>query len=537
MARKCHAPQAGSNLLETAIKFLIAARDGPVFAQEGKSIMPQSSLHSPQVSGAAYIRYSSSMQDDSFSLEAQLRQIKARAALEGIEIVKIYSDPATSAYKNKYRPGISQMLDDARTGQFDILYVHKVDRLARRLEWSIEIVKQLQKEDVTLKAVEQNFDLATPEGKLMFHLLGSLGEFYSDNLSKETHKGKYERARQGYHNGWVPWGYRSEKVGDHKLAIPEPGLVPVVKQVFERYATGLYYDQEMADWLNGQGYRTKFKRPFTKDALRDMLQNPFYKGYILYRGTYAKNGKTRRKQDGELVKGLHTALVDEELFDKCQKIRAERRRQQNSNQTTRRVYLLSGIITCKECGRRMRAQSAHSCRYYRESARFSGIECQQHGKSVKADEVESRISELMESLVLPENWQASLQEILNTRKDEIDPQKEKARIKGEIRRMREAYKRGLYESDEHAFWREIEGLQSQLDALEQLTPHEMRQAGFVLENLQLAWRAATMEEKQELCQIILKQVEYDFETGKVERVVPKAEYEVLFGMIDGNTER
>jgi len=472
------------------------------------------------------------MQDESFSLEAQLRQIKARAAMEGVEIVKVYADPAMSAYKNRFRPGIAEMLEDSRKDLFDTLYVHKVDRLARRLEWSLEIVNKLRLQDVTLKAVEQNFDLSTPEGKLMFHLLSSLGEFYSDNLSKETNKGKYERARQGYHNGWVPWGYRSEKVGDHKLAIPELGLAPVVQQVFERYATGLYYDQEMADWLNSQGFRTKFKHPFTKDALRDMLQNPFYKGYVLYRGTYAQTGRSRRKQDGEVVKGLHTPLIDEELFDKCQKIRAERRRQSNSNQTTRRVYLLSGIISCAECGRRLRAQSAVSGRYYREASRFSGIECQQHGKSVRADVVETKISELMENLVLPKNWQAALQEILATKSDELDPTKEKARLKSEIRRMREAYKRGLYEDDEHTFWREVEGLQAQLDALEQLTPHEMRQAGLVLASLQSAWRAATMDEKAELCQIILKQVVYDFKSGEIVKVVPKAEYEVLFGMMD-----
>jgi hypothetical protein len=143
----------------------------------------------------------------------------------------------------------------------------------------------------------------------------------------------------------------------------------------------------------------------------------------------------------------------------------------------------------------------------------------------------------MENLVLPENWQAALQEILSTKKDEIDPQKEKARLKSEIRRMREAYKRGLYEDDEHTFWRDVEALQAQLDALEQLTPHEMHQAGLVLASLQSAWRAATMEEKAELCQIILKQVEYDFGTGKIEKVTPKAEYEVLFRMMDGNTER
>jgi hypothetical protein len=40
-----------------------------------------------------------------------------------------------------------------------------------------------------------------------------------------------------------------------------------------------------------------------------------------------------------------------------------------------------------------------------------------------------------------------------------------------------------------------------------------------------------MEEKAELCQIILKQVFYDFKSGEIVKVVPKAEYEVLFGMV------
>ena len=52
------------------------------------------------------------------------------------------------------------------------------------------------------------------------------------------------------------------------------------------------------------------------------------------------------------------------------------------------------------------------------------------------------------------------------------------------KRRREAYKRGRYKNDEHAFWREIERLQSQLDALEQFTPREVHQAEIALVNLQ-----------------------------------------------------
>ena len=59
--------------------------------------------------GAAYIRFSSEMQSDSFSLDAQLRQIKEQAERDHVTIVKVNSDPAKSAYRKKFRPGINAM--------------------------------------------------------------------------------------------------------------------------------------------------------------------------------------------------------------------------------------------------------------------------------------------------------------------------------------------------------------------------------------------------------------------------------------------
>ena len=172
--------------------------------------------------GAAYIRYSSRMQEESLSLDAQIRQIKTLAQVDGVEIVQIYTDEASSAYKNKLRPGSAQMLEDGKQQKFSIVYVYKLDRLSRRLEWSIEVINKLIRYGIEFKTVEQKFDLSTPEEKFMFHILGSLGELYSDNLSRETHKSKYERAKHGYHNGWTSWGYVSQKIGDHQLAIPDP---------------------------------------------------------------------------------------------------------------------------------------------------------------------------------------------------------------------------------------------------------------------------------------------------------------------------
>ena len=69
---------------------------------------------SPRIPGAAYIRYSSEMQSDSFSLDAQLRQIKEQAERDKVEIVKVYADPAQSAYHKKFRPGVNDMREAAR---------------------------------------------------------------------------------------------------------------------------------------------------------------------------------------------------------------------------------------------------------------------------------------------------------------------------------------------------------------------------------------------------------------------------------------
>ncbi len=74
------------------------------------------------LSGAAYIRYSSEMQSDSFSLDAQLHQIREQAERDKVKIVKVFSDPAQSAYSKKFRPEINAMREAARRGEFNVLY-------------------------------------------------------------------------------------------------------------------------------------------------------------------------------------------------------------------------------------------------------------------------------------------------------------------------------------------------------------------------------------------------------------------------------
>lgn len=221
----------------------------------------------------------------------------------------------------------------------------------------------------------------------------STAELYLDNLSAETPKGKRARAQAGLWNGDPPYGYRRVPTGErrkgkvvYKLEIDEREA-EAVRLAFRSYATGAYTDQQIADLLNGRGYRTRGhwgSRPWTKDSVRPMLTNHTYLGLVKYR-------VAPRKKEYSLYPGKHQAILDEETFEKCQEVRAKMARQRRTENQYRKVYPLAGLALCDECGFPLRAQTSTSIgvRYYLDGARFRGRECSQ--KMTRADVVEGTL--------------------------------------------------------------------------------------------------------------------------------------------------
>jgi len=497
--------------------------------------MSISSSDTAQLPAAAYLRYSSKMQDNSLSLEAQERIIRRRAEQDGNVIVVVFADKAQSAYRNKNRPVLNRALESAKQGKFKILYVHKVDRLSRRLQWTFEILKTLEKYGVQVIFVEQNYDRNTADGKLHFNMTGLLAEFYSDNLSQETHKGKYQLAIQGYHNGMFPWGY--EKVlGEEKKRVgrPTPHLKNVVHDLFSRYAAGIYSDQQMADWLNQQGYRRSKNRLFTKDNLRGFLQNIYYAGKIHYRGAKLNFiGKNYRNIPGELFDGKHEAIISMALFDRCQAVRAERRNKVPTRQKTRHIYFVNSIIDCAHCGRSMRAQSSRVHRYYREASKAKGYtDCLMLEKSVRAEVIDAQIAQIMKLLRLPDNWEEAVKSLLHRKKDTLDPETERTRIRKELRDMRELKRRGMYDGEEHVFWRDVEALQEKLSRLKVIKKPVINRAAETLLDIQAAWEQATRQEREELVKLLLKKVGCDIQQSRIAWIKPNPEFDPLFQLID-----
>ena len=123
-----------------------------------------------------YARVSTSSQ----SLENQIEQLKAA----GCE--KIFSEKRSGKNASD-REQFKIMKNFIREG--DVLFVTKLDRLARSVIDLHEFAKYLENKDVNLKVLNQNIDTTSPVGRLLFTMLGAIAEFERDLINERVREG------------------------------------------------------------------------------------------------------------------------------------------------------------------------------------------------------------------------------------------------------------------------------------------------------------------------------------------------------------
>lgn len=124
----------------------------------------------------------------------------------------------------------------------------------------------------------------------------------------------------------------------------------------ENTKEGMGY-RHIANHLNRQGYRTVKSNEFSSVAVRDILKNKIYGGYIEYARYEDWDTKRRRgKNDNPIiVKGHHEPIIDEEMYQKFQDNLKQRSVNPQWNQTGQNV--LTGLLKCPKCGSAMAASN------------------------------------------------------------------------------------------------------------------------------------------------------------------------------------
>lgn len=134
--------------------------------------------------------------------ETQLLDLRQMAAQRGLEIVQEYTDRISGAKAR--RPGLDQMLTDARRGRFDIVLVWASDRIARSVKHYLEVLDELNHLNVEFVSFRENIDTAGPLGRAIVIIIGAIAEL-ERNLIVERVRAGMRRARlEGTHIGRQP---------------------------------------------------------------------------------------------------------------------------------------------------------------------------------------------------------------------------------------------------------------------------------------------------------------------------------------------
>ena len=156
---------------------------------------------------ALYARVSTGDQNP----EAQLIRLRAYALARGGEALE-FADTASGATRK--RPALDALLEAARRRELEAVVVVKLDRVARSVSHLAELGEELRALDVSLVVLDQAIDTATPSGRLLFNVLGSIAEFERDLIRERTRDGLEAARRRGSRMGRPPAldGERVERV-------------------------------------------------------------------------------------------------------------------------------------------------------------------------------------------------------------------------------------------------------------------------------------------------------------------------------------
>src|SRR5665213_3806335 len=144
---------------------------------------------------ALYLRVSSVDQHP----ETQLHDLRQMAAQRGLEIVNEYTD-RISGVKAR-RPGLDQMMADARRGKFDVVLVWASDRIARSVKHFLEVLDELNRLNIEFVSFREQIDTGGPLGRAIMVIVGAVAELERSLIVERVRAGMRRAQLEGRHIG------------------------------------------------------------------------------------------------------------------------------------------------------------------------------------------------------------------------------------------------------------------------------------------------------------------------------------------------
>ena len=324
-----------------------------------------------------YVRLSQEdmREGESLSIENQKKMLTDHVSQQaGWNLVGIYEDDGYSG-TNFDRPGVRQLLDDAKSGKINLILCKDLSRFGRNyIEVGQYIDYIFPSFNIRFIALSDNVDTLDRNSTAMdlMPIMNLFNEWQAANTSKKVRSVLAHNAKEGkYIASFAAYGYLKGDDEKHTPIIDEPAA-KVVRRIFELRATGITPTQ-IAKILNAEGipipsdYRAQrlgkpnpYKNTFhywSHVAVRNILGNPIYIGHLAqqkFTTVSFKNHKSvrRGKDEWVIAENTHEPIISQELWDKCQEV--DRCASHGKIMKKGIVLPLNSMMFCPDCGAKMK---------------------------------------------------------------------------------------------------------------------------------------------------------------------------------------
>ena len=326
-----------------------------------------------------YARYSSALQHD-VSIEDQVRSCRAWINKEGWTLVTSYTDHAISG-SIRLRPGYQKLLEDARSGEFDVVVSEALDRLSRDQEDVAALCKHLSFAGVKLITIGEG-----EINELHVGLKGTMNALFLKDLRVKVKRGLEGRVRQGRSGGGLGYGYDVVREYDSRGELIRGGRksneaeAAIVCRIFAEFAAGKS-PRAIAKALNAEGISGPFGRTWGPSTIygnwrrgTGILNNQLYFGRLVWNrqrfvkdpATGKRMGRLNDEREWVVEEVPELRIIEDELWN------AVKERQKVVRETIlardfgiraecarRPAYLFSALLRRGECGGGFSKRSQH----------------------------------------------------------------------------------------------------------------------------------------------------------------------------------
>ena len=271
--------------------------------------------------------------------------------------VEGYIDEGLSAATTKKRENFHRMVEDGKAGRFDLVITKEITRFARNTLDSIQYTRELLNAGVGVFFQNDNINTLDEDSELRLTIMSGIAQ---DELRKLSSRVKFGH-QQAIKNNVVLgnsriFGYRKDA---GRLLIDEEEA-PMVRELFELYATGEYSMKQIETLFWEKGYRNHNGKKIAHTTMSGMISNPKYKGYYVGNKVkvidlFTKKQKFLPPEEWVMFKDetgdIVPAIIPEELWDQANAVLKKRSEDVKNRQgICNHANLLTGKLCCTHCG-------------------------------------------------------------------------------------------------------------------------------------------------------------------------------------------